>query len=104
MSVIINQLKGHFTFADYKSWAEDERWEIVDGEPYNMTPSPSTKHQEVLGELHRLFSVYLHGKTSRVYLSPFDVRLPEKDELDEEIQTVVQPELTIICIRGVQKQ
>jgi hypothetical protein len=27
-----------YTFDDYLTWPDDERWEIIDGEAYDMTP------------------------------------------------------------------
>ena len=35
-----------FTYADYSTWPDDERWELIDGEAYNMTPAPSFKRQK----------------------------------------------------------
>lgn len=32
---------GKFTYSDYVAWPEEERWELIDGEPYNMTPAPT---------------------------------------------------------------
>lgn len=100
MSISSIRTEGLYTYADYLTWPEEERWELIDGVPFDMTPAPSTKHQEILGELYRLFSQYLHGKLCKVYFSPFDVRLPKGDEKDEGIPTVVQPDLTIICDRS----
>lgn len=98
----INQIRveGMYTYADYLTWSEEERWELIDGVPYDMTPAPSTRHQEILGELHRLFSQYLYGKTCKAYLSPFDVRLPKGDDKDEGVLSVVQPDLSVICDRS----
>jgi len=28
------------TYADYLTWPDDERWELIGGEEYNMTPAP----------------------------------------------------------------
>ncbi|WP_367142649.1 Uma2 family endonuclease [Desulfosporosinus sp.] len=39
-------------------------------------------------------------KPCEVFYSPFDVRLPLAQEKDEEIETVVQPDLAIICDRS----
>lgn len=38
------------TYADYLTWPEDERWEIIDAAAY-MQAAPSPIHQEILGEL-----------------------------------------------------
>jgi Uma2 family endonuclease len=39
------------------------------------------------------------GKPCRPYAAPFDVRLPEKNEQDELIETIVQPDLLVVCDR-----
>jgi hypothetical protein len=33
----------------------------------------------------------------KVYFAPFDVRLPEYDEADDFVNTVVQPDISVIC-------
>jgi len=86
----------HFTYADYKAWelAEGERFELINGEAYAMS-APNTRHQEILGEIFSQFHNYLRGKPCKVYPAPFDVRLYyEEDESDD---TVVQPDITVIC-------
>ncbi|NLI75768.1 MAG: Uma2 family endonuclease [Candidatus Riflebacteria bacterium] len=86
-----------FTYADYLTWPEDERWELIDGEPFDMTPAPSVDHQFIVGRLHRFFDEFLEGKTCHAYVAPFDVRVPKGDEADGEIDTVVQPDVVVIC-------
>jgi Uma2 family endonuclease len=89
--------KEKYTYGDYLTWSHEERWELIDGVPYNMTPAPSRRHQEVLGALYVQFFLFLEGKPCKVYLAPFDVRIPEEDKEDQLIQTVVQPDLVIVC-------
>jgi Uma2 family endonuclease len=86
-----------FTYGDYLSWQDDERWELIHGEAFNMTPAPSRQHQEIVTELIRQFANYLADKPCKVYIAPFDVRLPDADEPEEEIRTVVQPDLLVVC-------
>jgi Uma2 family endonuclease len=87
-----------FTYADYLTWDDDQRWELIDGEAFCMSPGPNRLHQKWLGELHRQIANYLDGKPCEVYVAPFDVRLPEySDTSDEETMTVVQPDLMVIC-------
>lgn len=38
---------GKFNYADYLNWADDERWEIIEGEAYDMSPAPGTEHQAI---------------------------------------------------------
>jgi Uma2 family endonuclease len=85
-----------WTYADYKDWelAPCERYEIIDGEAYAMA-APTTRHQAMLGELFSQIHAYLRGKPCKVYPAPFDVRLfYEEDESDD---TVVQPDIAVIC-------
>lgn len=87
-----------YSYADYLTWPDDERWEIIDGVPYAMSPAPGSRHQEVSVELTTQFHSFLKGKPCKVYIAPFDVRLEQygatKDDL---VPTVVQPDLAIIC-------
>lgn len=82
-----------FTYADYAAWDGPERYELVDGVPYMMSPSPGSAHQRISVELVRQFANYLKGKTCQVFGAPFDVRL----NADAGDDTVVQPDLVIIC-------
>jgi Uma2 family endonuclease len=100
MGPLALQLKERFTYGDYLTWNDDERWELIDGVPYNMSPAPRARHQQILGELHLQFGNWLKGKPCQVYLAPYDVRLPESDERDELVETVVQPDISIICDRS----
>jgi len=99
MGPLALKLETRFTYGDYLTWDDGERWELIDGVPYNMSPAPRVRHQRILGELHRQFANWLFDKPCQVFLAPFDVRLPEADESDELVETVVQPDLSVICDR-----
>lgn len=88
---------GHFSYGDYCRWPDDERWELIDGEAFAMAPAPSRLHQEFAVELTRQIANQLRDHPCRIYVAPFDVRLPKGDEADEQIDTVVQPDLAVIC-------
>ena len=88
----------HFTYADYLNWPEGERWEIIGGEAFAMSPAPGRRHQQLSGELFRQFANHLKGKPCKVFAAPFDVRLSERTGLtDEKIDTVVQPDIIVVC-------
>ena len=89
-----------YTYRDYLSWDDNERWELIDGHPFCMTPAPSRRHQELTGELFRQLSNYLMDKPCRVYIAPFDVRLAEYGAADDMVRTVVQPDIVVVCDRG----
>jgi Uma2 family endonuclease len=84
------------TYADYKAWElkPDEQYEMIGGEVFAMSV-PNASHQTMLMELSRQFANFLVGKTAKVYPAPYDVRLfYEEDESDD---TVVQPDITVVC-------
>jgi len=85
-----------YTYADYVSWPEDERWEIIEGMPYAMT-APSRLHQKIILKLGNQIDQYLDGSLCEIYPAPFNVRLPIENEADDSIETTVEPDLSIIC-------
>lgn len=97
MSPIPDNRSNYYSYQDYLTWPADERWELINGVPYNMTPGPTPKHQEILGELFRLLANWLKGNQCRAYLAPFDVRLAEEGIEDETIDNVVQPDISVVC-------
>jgi len=86
-----------YTYADYLQWNDNERWELIGGVAYNMSPAPSRKHQEISQNLSRKIGNYLEGKSCKVYAAPFDVRLPLGDEEDKRTGNVVQPDIVVVC-------
>ena len=86
-----------YTFADYYSWDDGKRWELIDGLLYDMSAAPSPTHQSLLGNLFMEIHSFLKGKPCKAYLAPFDVRLFGKG--DEE-RTVLQPDITVVCDRS----
>ncbi|MCS6785703.1 MAG: Uma2 family endonuclease, partial [Thiobacillaceae bacterium] len=87
----------HYTYADYCTWPEDERCELIDGVAYAMAPAPTRSHQLCVVELSRQVATALKGGPCQVFVAPFDVRLPHADEADERVDTVVQPDVLAVC-------
>ena len=97
MEMIVDVTK-RYSYADYLSWIDNKRRELFNGLIKMMTPAPSRVHQRVASNLHRELSWYLKRKKCRVFFAPFDVRLPNNGEKDnDKIFTVVQPDISIIC-------
>jgi len=85
-----------FSYADYLTWNDNKRWELIEGVPYNLA-SPSDIHQAISGNLFAIFHNYLKGKSCRAYYAPFDVILSESSEKNEEIIDILQPDIIIVC-------
>ncbi|MEW6526388.1 MAG: Uma2 family endonuclease [Spirochaetota bacterium] len=87
-----------FTYADYLTWPPEERWELIDGVAYDMTPAPNVTHQSIVLNIGRIIADYLEGKDCKVFVAPVDVILPESSSTsDENIFTVVQPDIVVVC-------
>jgi Uma2 family endonuclease len=90
----------YHTYADYLTWSRDYGDELINGTAYvREPPSPGRSHQRVVGEIHRQVATALKGKPSQVYVAPSDVRLPKSTEHDDQVDTVVQPDVFIVCDR-----
>lgn len=89
-----------YTYADYLTWQFKERIEILKGKVFKMSPAPATKHQRISGNMQYQLMKYFEKKTCEVFSAPFDVRLVDKRKnstKDEDIITVFQPDLCVIC-------
>lgn len=78
-----------YTYQDYLTWMDDERWELIDGKAYNMTPAPSFRHQRIAGNFYRIIANALQGKPCVPGIAPTDVVLSDHD--------VVQPDVFVVC-------
>ena len=86
--------KRRYTYADYLEWEGPERYQLINGEVFQMA-SPSVAHQALLVGLLTPFDNWLQGKPCKVFAAPLDVRLfPKEDKSDN---TVVQPDLLVVC-------
>lgn len=86
-----------YTYADYMQWKFKERLELFRGRIYKLS-APNTLHMEVSMKLSNKLYNFLQGKPCKVFAAPYDVRLPVKNrKKDEEITTVVQPDLGVVC-------
>jgi len=89
------------TYAEYLTWPDERRYELIDGVAYCMVPpAPTLEHQDFAGEIYRQIANALQGKPCRVFIAPLDVRLPKADETDERVDTVVQPDVLVVCQTG----
>lgn len=113
MSERASQSKRRYTWGDYQTWPDDERWEIIGGEAFllssrprtgkeliqaeqaalhAMSPSPIYRHQRVATNLTRELGIHFKGHRCQLIGAPMDVVFSEED--------VVQPDLMVVCSAG----
>ena len=83
-----------YTYADYLTWDDDVRYELLDGVPYMMA-SPSERHQWIVYNIMRQLGDQLENKPCVPYVAPLDVRLFQNEENSDT--TVLQPDIFIVC-------
>lgn len=89
MNAIVTKSDHRYTVAEYLTWTEEERWELINGVAYNMSPAPAIKHQIIAGEIFVRLKEKLRGKPCQAFIAPVDVVLSDRD--------VVQPDIIVIC-------
>ncbi|MDA3809475.1 MAG: hypothetical protein PF518_03995, partial [Spirochaetaceae bacterium] len=74
-----NKQRDFFTYAQYKHWPEEERWELIHGEAFDMSyggigeqqaclrpaPAPGMNHQDISGRIFMQIANFLEGKPCR---------------------------------------
>lgn len=81
-----------YTVEDWKQW--DGRWELINGNAYDMTLAPSTEHQRISTRLNAgIFHALEEAKKKsggecEVFAAPTDVYLDSG---------VMQPDLLVVC-------
>ncbi|MEO6729747.1 MAG: Uma2 family endonuclease [Ferruginibacter sp.] len=91
-----------FTYADYLTWNFKERIELIRGRIFKMSPAPTVTHQNIQINISGEFFIFLKKKACKVFVAPIDVRLKgksfrKKKLRDDEITTVVQPDIIVVC-------
>lgn len=87
-----HKLDDRYTYTDYLSWDDGKRWEIINGEVWDMTPAPLLKHQRISRNLFHRFITFFEGKTCEVFDAPCDVVFDDEN--------VVQPDILVVCDRS----
>jgi Uma2 family endonuclease len=88
-----------YSYADYLTWQFDDRVELFSGKIFSVESAPNTAHQRISRELVGVLFNFFKPHPSNLFAAPFDVRLMDKkkSKLNQEIYTVVQPDLCVIC-------
>ncbi|MBI3599973.1 MAG: Uma2 family endonuclease [Nitrospinae bacterium] len=87
MKAVKTEYIPRYTYNDYAAW--EGRWELIDGVPYAMTPSPIIRHQKVCVNIVVHLSRLLKDCGKCKVLNPVDWKIDE--------ETVVQPDVSVVC-------
>lgn len=90
-------LERRYSYGDYRQWLDEECWELWDGIPRAMSPAPGQAHQTLVVEIIYQFRSQMEGLKCRGFVAPLDVLLPEGEEADDCVRTVVQPDVLVVC-------
>lgn len=95
----INQLdlKKQYSYSDYLNWQFNERVELIKGWIFKMCPAPRRVHQKISLKLTISLASFFNNCNCEVYEAPFDVRLKRNKGSDKEVDTVVQPDISVFC-------
>jgi Uma2 family endonuclease len=94
------KLDRRYTYGDYRTWPEDERWELIRGVAWNMSPAPSVPHQALIVELGGMIRDFLLRQQlpCRLFVAPVDVFFANRpDQPEDDVDTVVQPDVVVVC-------
>ena len=92
MGAPARKLDERYTYSDYLTWDDGKRWEIINGEVWDMTPAPLLKHQRISRNLFFRLIEFLESKSCEVFDAPTDVVFDEDN--------VVQPDILVVCDRS----
>lgn len=77
----------HYTYDDYKNWEGD--WELINGIPIAMSPTPTRKHQAVASEIIYSLRNQLENCPECEVLGEVDYKISE--------DTILRPDVVLTC-------
>lgn len=89
MSLLKKKTAKVCTWQDYLTWPDDERWEVIDGRAYDMSPSPTERHQRFVLNFASILKAKLTGSACKVFIAPLDVYFDDYN--------FVQPDVLVVC-------
>jgi Uma2 family endonuclease len=79
----------HYSYDDWVHW--EGSWELIEGYPFAMSPSPVPEHQRVASEIRTELTLALRHskcKSCRAY-DPLDYKISDT--------TIVAPDILVVC-------
>jgi len=99
METLVLDLNKRYSYADYLTWMDDVRRELIDGF-IKMMAGTNRHHGDVSRNI--VGNLYTYAVNNRcdckVYYAPIDVLLPKNGETENgKIYDVVQPDIFVVC-------
>ncbi|MCL2245872.1 MAG: Uma2 family endonuclease [Lentimicrobiaceae bacterium] len=88
-----------YTYADYLTWFDDVRRELIRGFVHLMS-APNLLHSQLSQIINWFLLSFVKQNKGQcqIFHAPFDVRLPKNNETaDDKIINVVQPDICVVC-------
>jgi Uma2 family endonuclease len=94
--------KKKFTYEDYLKTPSDQRYELIGGDLI-MTPSPMTRHQDILRDLgFELNEFVKQNKLGKISIAPSDVYLDNENVVQPDILFIAKERFSIIGEKNIQ--
>lgn len=77
----------HYTYAEWEKW--EGQWELIDGIPHAMSPSPVPNHQRIAARITAEFHLQLKKCKQCSTYQPLDYRLAD--------DIILQPDMLVVC-------
>ena len=98
------QLAQHlkWTYEDFLLFSDDgKRHELIDGE-HIMSPSPFTKHQQILQQLFYALEHFLREHSlGKIFIAPMDVVLSDTDVVEPDLLFIASEHTSIITEKHI---
>ena len=102
MAAALEQQAKHWTYEEYYNLADDQRYEVINGNLLLMVPAPDLWHQDWVSDLHILIKLFVKKhKLGRTFIAPVDVVLDEDNVVQPDLVFVAANNLRIIERRAV---
>lgn len=90
------------TVTDYLATPAGQRYQLIEGELYQMAPAPNLFHQDIVGKVYRLLADHVEKhRLGRVFIAPCDVYLSDHNVVQPDVLFVSTALASILATDGV---